>query len=506
MNIGKSLDRIIELFRIFRNEVEDNNKAGFFDINHLSEDVLVPVLRDVFNCQFLRNLNKETKNYPGIDLADAHARIAFQVTSDNSLDKVVDALTKVISHQSYLLYDTIYIYILKNKQKSYSKTKLQALTKPFFEFDPDKHILDSHDLVNKIRTLEYPIIQRIEQTLEVHFSNPSKYFVPNQIVAKTEKLLLNILPITIPAELFIAQKNYDRDEIIENDRKLNTDDGEKKRRFRLSYRSSERAIVWAALKQNGQIFTSDWVVRGKEIFSFHNLRDENLGISKIIDTASADPISVETYIKNSDGSFNLDHLSIFRDLLRKTFQAQLRHRGIKWQHDERIFIFCNLNEQESEKIQIRKETWSKGRKGGRMVFQEVRNEHDTSKVLNYEHLAFEVNFDIYDNQWYLAIKPTLFYSWNGYAKSKWHKPNISIVKKKDRNHNVLEDLMFITEILQKDQLEELLNQEESLFIKLGKLVEIGDAPFLDDNEWLQHEEKRKRKALSKSPDMPLFTK
>lgn len=504
MNIGKSLDRIIELFRMFRTEVEDKNKAGLFDINHLSEDVLVPIFRDIFDCQFLRNLNKETKNFPGIDLADGNARIAFQVTSDNSLDKVADALTKVISHQSYLLYDTVYIYILKTKQKTYSKAKLQTITKSFFEFDPEQHILDSHDLVSKIRTLEYPIIQRIEDTLEVHFSNPTKYFIPHRVAAKTEKLILNLLPIIIPQELFIAQKTYDREEIIENDRRLNQNDGEKKSRFRLTNRSSERAIVWAALKQNEQTFTSDWVVRGKEILSFQNLRDENLGIAKLIDTASADPIPVETYIKNPDGSFNLDHLSIFKDLLRKTFQAQLRHRAIKWQHDERVFMFCNLNEQESEKIQIRKETWSKGKKDGRMVFKEVRNEHDTSKILNYEHLAFEASFDIYDDQWYLAIKPTLFYSSNGYKKSKWHKQNVSIVKKKDRNHNVLEDLLFITEILRKDQSEELLNQEEKLFIKLGELVQIDNAPFLNDDEWLQHEEKKKRKALAKMPEMPLF--
>ena len=110
MNIGKSLDRIIELFRIFRTEVEDKNKAGLFDINHLSEDVLVPILRDIFDCQFLRNLNKETKNFPGIDLADANARIAFQVTSDNSLDKVVDSLTKV-SRTKAIFSTTPFIFI-----------------------------------------------------------------------------------------------------------------------------------------------------------------------------------------------------------------------------------------------------------------------------------------------------------------------------------------------------------------------------------------------------------
>jgi len=505
MNIHKSLDRIIELLRIFREEVEDHNEADRYDINRLSEDVLVPIFRDVFNCQFLRNLNRETKNFPGIDLADAHERIAFQITSDNSLEKVKETLRKVITHQGHLLHDQIYVYILRLKQKSYNKKSIQEITKGHFEFNPDIHILDSRDLVKKIELLDYPIIQRIEETLEVHFASPSKYFIPRQIAKKTEKLVLNLLPISIPKEIFIAQKTYDREEIIENDRKLQKDDINKNNRFTLNKKSSERAIVWAALKQNGRTFTSDWVVRGKEFFSFHNLRDEKIGLATILDSSASDPIPVENYIKNPDGSFNLDHLNIFKDLLRKTFQAQIKHRGISWQHDERVFFFCNLDKRDDDKIQIRKESRVKGKKDGRMVYKEVRSKHDLTKTLNHEHLAFDISFDIYDDQWYLAIKPTMFYSSNGYRKSKWHKTNVSIIKKKDKNLNVLEDLLFITEILQKDQKEDLLMQENQLFIKLGELVEIENSPYLNDDEWLQHEEKTKRKALSKKPDTPLFT-
>ena len=41
MRLQKSLDRILELFLIFRTEVRVHNQAGRVDINRLAEDVLV---------------------------------------------------------------------------------------------------------------------------------------------------------------------------------------------------------------------------------------------------------------------------------------------------------------------------------------------------------------------------------------------------------------------------------------------------------------------------------
>lgn len=198
MRLQKSLERILELFLIFRTEVQAHNQIGQFDINRLAEDVLVPIFRDTFDCQFLRNLNKEQQNYAGIDLADDQARIAFQVTSNPKIDKVKDALSKVVAHNHHLRYETIYVYVLTEKQKKYAKKPLQDITKGHFKFDPDIHIIDSSDVRARLAKLDYELIQRVEQTLEVHFSKPGKYFVRSHVPIKTETLTLNMMPITFP--------------------------------------------------------------------------------------------------------------------------------------------------------------------------------------------------------------------------------------------------------------------------------------------------------------------
>ena len=96
----------IELINKFREqlsrlvvEVEGAVAMGHFDLNKICEDVVCGLFRELYGFEALRNLNSEEKaNYPGIDLADDEAKIAIQVTSDKSLDKVKETLGKVIKH------------------------------------------------------------------------------------------------------------------------------------------------------------------------------------------------------------------------------------------------------------------------------------------------------------------------------------------------------------------------------------------------------------------------
>jgi len=48
----------------------------------------------------LVNLNRKKKNFPGIDLGDDHDRVAFQVTSSTTLDKVKSTVQQFM-HRAY---------------------------------------------------------------------------------------------------------------------------------------------------------------------------------------------------------------------------------------------------------------------------------------------------------------------------------------------------------------------------------------------------------------------
>ena len=75
-------------------EVDLSTKQGRQDINLISEDAWIPILKEVYQCPNLINLNKKQRNFPGIDLGDEQDRVAFQITASTNLQKVKKTLSQ----------------------------------------------------------------------------------------------------------------------------------------------------------------------------------------------------------------------------------------------------------------------------------------------------------------------------------------------------------------------------------------------------------------------------
>ena len=121
---------------IFAHEVKAANAAGRTDINKNAETVLIPLLTEVYGYKNLKNLNAtERANYPAIDLSDERARVAFQITSTPDIDKVKDTLQKFVDYKLYEKYDRLIIYVLTERQKSYSEAACKSIIQDRFAFN-----------------------------------------------------------------------------------------------------------------------------------------------------------------------------------------------------------------------------------------------------------------------------------------------------------------------------------------------------------------------------------
>ena len=106
-------------------QVEASTAGGLFDINKVSENLVLGLLRELYGWKGLQNLNSAEKmNFPGIDLADEQARVAIQVTSTSSLDKVKKTIDTFLLHNLDSKYDRLIVYVLSRKQTSYSQEAL----------------------------------------------------------------------------------------------------------------------------------------------------------------------------------------------------------------------------------------------------------------------------------------------------------------------------------------------------------------------------------------------
>src|SRR5205085_9703182 len=113
MKLLSSQTCINQLLREFSKQVELHNLSDRFDINKVSENIMCPLLRLIYRYEDIRNLNfTDWRNYPGIDLADSKARIAFQITSTSANDKVIVTIENIALHNLSRSYDFLFVIIL----------------------------------------------------------------------------------------------------------------------------------------------------------------------------------------------------------------------------------------------------------------------------------------------------------------------------------------------------------------------------------------------------------
>src|SRR5436305_1084143 len=142
-------------------QVELATAQGRTDINLALEDAFIPILKSVYNLPQLVNLNRKQKNYPGIDLGDDHDRVAFQITSTTTLDKVKGTIRQFMDRAYYNDFDELFILMLSRKQASYSQPSVNELLTDQFAFNCKKHIIDLSDLLGQVSGLRLAAQERV---------------------------------------------------------------------------------------------------------------------------------------------------------------------------------------------------------------------------------------------------------------------------------------------------------------------------------------------------------
>ncbi|MBU1054443.1 MAG: SMEK domain-containing protein [Proteobacteria bacterium] len=164
------LQRSSTLLGRFAHEVKVANAMGLFDINKVAEDFFIPIFAIAFNCPDLCNQNRIQMNFPAIDLGCKTSRTSIQITSDSSSSKVVETLEKFESHGLGNDFDSLYVYVITERQKSYTSQKLtEAANSLSIEFDPSSDILDFQDLAKMLGELTNEQLENINGHLEVEF-------------------------------------------------------------------------------------------------------------------------------------------------------------------------------------------------------------------------------------------------------------------------------------------------------------------------------------------------
>jgi hypothetical protein len=400
MRLQQVQDRINELMSMFVTQVKGYTAMSRQDINRISETVLIPLFAEIYGYKNLQNLNyTEGPNYPGIDLGDKKARVAFQITATPSSDKVKDTLVKFVRHKLYTEYDHLIIYILKEKQNLYAGS-YDEIIQGRFSFDKNRDIRDYRDILTEVANFQIEKALIVQDILERNFGQRRVPQFGEVYVPQTETVYLNLLELTFPNTLYTADLDIDRKEVIRNSRR---------QKIRLLRTSPPRKIAQAALKQAGIRFAVDWECHERLLITFHNLEDGTLPLARIIDPGTVTPLAPEEFYGVDE-----NYERVFKSLLRRCMQQKLYQQQVLWQNKDHLFIFGEVDGTER-----RVEQWQGKKESERTVYVRKMKNNKPDEILNCEHFAFRVRFKRFGTQWYVVIKPDWFFSYDGYHRSRF---------------------------------------------------------------------------------------
>lgn len=173
MELEELLTEAARLLAQFSAEVKAASAASLTDINIASDMFLVELFRETFGLKDLRNLNAERGNFPGLDLADDTAGVAFQVTAERVLRKILSTLKTSMAHGLHKRYPKIRVFVTSERQKRYKQATIDNVTRGELGFNAASDILDYTDLLKLYKFYELDPLKRIVAILRKHLRSRS---------------------------------------------------------------------------------------------------------------------------------------------------------------------------------------------------------------------------------------------------------------------------------------------------------------------------------------------
>jgi uncharacterized protein DUF4365 len=264
---------------------------------------------------------------------------------------------------------------------------------------------------------------------------------------KQEQLYSNLLAVTDYAErLFVAETSF-----------------------------REAKDLWAVANARRLDIGGEWILRGKHIYSFHDLRLSPW--DTLCDRGTVEDFVTEEWATTSDRDMRWQ----FVDLLNRCLTTKGRTLDLAYDARHEHYYFQATANLSYRAVRYPSLTKSAAKK----VFEAYSSKTTPGQIAYYRHSAFEGKFRRYDGAWFLEITPTYHFTRDGYHDDPYYKDRLKGIKLLERNSAVLGQLLMWASYL---------GQQPTLFSMHPPSLHFGSLRTMDldagivDEAWRGHEE------------------
>jgi len=214
------------------------------------------------------------------------------------------------------------------------------------------------------------------------------YYVPP--LGDGEEALVNILPIILPPEIYVASTPH----------------------------SGRRAA--ALLLEGDEPPRFDWVINGGSFRSFHDPR--NSPCRDIVDLDQVEAIETSYLAFHED----LDEQNNFAFLLRQTLRHQVGE-DLNWEKERKLLYFRALEANVPRRFHYE----ASRNKTHADVVTVITSKKEERRVEFVRHHAFVPRFELLDDQWFLVVTPTYYFTTDGFTPHSYPQALLAGKKRMD---------------------------------------------------------------------------
>jgi hypothetical protein len=243
-------------------------------------------------------------------------------------------------------------------------------------FDKEQDILDRNS-VDRLAALTVP-------------KSGFGYYVPP--LGDGEEALVNIIPIVLPPEMYVSSTVH----------------------------SGSKAT--ALLLEGGEPARFDWVINGGSFWSFHDPRESVC--RNIVDLDQVEAIETSYLGFHED----LDEQNKFSFLLRQTLRHQTGE-DLNWEKERKLLYFRAIEKNVSRRFfyeASRNKTHSD-------VVNVIMSKKEEGRVDFVRHHAFAPRFELLDDQWFLIVTPTYYFTTDGFTPHSYPQALLAGKKRMDNS-------------------------------------------------------------------------
>jgi len=270
------------------------------------------------------------------------------------------------------------------------------------------------------------------------------YYVPP--LGGGEEALVNILPVILPPEIFVASTPH----------------------------TPEKAA--AILLDSDEPARFDWVIRGGSFWSFHDPRTSPC--RDIVDLDQVEAIETGFLAFHED----LDEQNNFSYLLKNTLKHQVWD-DLGWHKDNKLFYFRALQPNRTRTYHYE----SSKKKTRADVVNVITSEKEQGRVAFVRHHAFVPRFELLDDQWFLVITPTYYFTTDGFTPHSYPQALLAGKKRMDNSASLRgQVIMWHRFLTQSDRAAgDLFGQQAGaeLYLRFGEPPQVALETRVPEDVW-----------------------